>query len=166
MKTNTPEEILLALTRLDEVMKHVRNVRDAANSLGRKLIQRGEVEFGLTLIAEAQCHDNSKFRGIEFSGLHHNGDEAVLKQAVFHHQRTNRHHPEFWGDINSMPRLYVAEMACDLCARSREKLTDLRDYVREVFLPRYELTTASKVYRWLKEFIDLLADEPFKVLTP
>lgn len=162
-ETKVPlEEIALVLRRLDDVQKHIRNVKDAANTLGRKLIERGEVDFGVTLIAESELHDNSKYRGIEFEFLHRNEDGESLKTAIRQHQLTNRHHPEYWSDINTMPRLYIAELACDLCARSRECLTDLREYVREKFLPRYGLTTSSKVYRTLKEFIDMLSDDPFK----
>src|SRR5450755_1045681 len=77
-------------------------------------------------------HDASKFHGIEWEYLHKTGEVPAdrLQLAVEHHRRTNEHHPEYWGGIDNMPEIFVAEMVCDWYARSQEFGTDLRVWIR------------------------------------
>ena len=60
-----------------------------------------------------------------------------------------------------MPRLYLAEMACDIKARSEEFGTDLRQWVDEVATKKYMFMKDGQVYKELSEFIDLLCPTPF-----
>ena len=61
-----------------------------------------------------------------------------------------------------MPRICVAELVCDIHARSAEKGTDLRAFVKDDFLPRHNVSAKGKVYKTMKYFLDLLLDKPFK----
>ncbi len=75
-------------------------------------------------------HDMSKFSPIEFweSVKYYNGhvspldvsrDKNGYSRAWLHHKGRNKHHPEYWVDINALeitpiiPYKYVAEMICD-----------------------------------------------------
>jgi hypothetical protein len=150
--------------RLDILLRHISNVREDCEVLGLKLIKQGEETLGRQLIANGLIHDNSKFSGIEWEYLHTDVKEInpeAFKLALQQHQTTNPHHPEYWGDINSIPRLYVAEMLCDWHARSSDFGTDLWDWVKETAVPKYKLSTSGKVYKQLKEFMGMLLERSF-----
>lgn len=146
-------------------MRHIDNVRDNCVLLGERLIEKGEVDIGHRLIANGYCHDNSKFEGVEWEGLHteiKENNPDLFKYANCHHVRTNKHHPEWWGGIQNMCRLYIAEMVCDWAARSSEFGNDLRGWIKETATKKYDFTLQGKVYKEIKELVDLLLDTPFK----
>ena len=144
------------------VLRHIKNVQEAAKLLGERLIDRGEKDLGRILIANSMIHDNSKFFGIEWEYMSaEETNKEKLQLAVLQHVTTNPHHPEYWGDIKDMPRIYLAEMVCDWHARSVEFGTDLRDWIKNAALEKYGITTQTKVYKTIKEFVDLLLDNPF-----
>ena len=149
------------IEKVDKLTRHISNVQEACQLLGRKMINRGEVDFGVRLIASGQIHDISKWSGIEWDYLIVGDFNGEAKLAAQHHNRTNRHHPEYWGGVDLMPRIYVAEMCCDWLARANEFGTDVWDYVKSKALERYGINSRGKVYKWIKEFLDLLLDKPF-----
>jgi len=144
------------------LQRHIGLVIQAAEKLGERLIEEGKDKLGKILIANSYRHDHSKFFGVEWEYLVRGDDEDRLKLAVHQHVTTNPHHPEYWDDINDMPKIYLAEMTCDIFARSAEFGTDLRSYVKNQLLTRYNITTSTKSYKTIKLFIDLLLDEPFE----
>lgn len=150
-----------AKEKAEKLVRHINNVQEACYLLGKRLIERGEIAFGIRLIALGQNHDQSKWSGIEFDYLIQGDFNGEAKLAAIHHARTNRHHPEYWGQVNDMPRLYVAEMCCDWWARSSEFGENVREYVKEKAIPRYSISPQGKVYKWIKEFLDLLLERPF-----
>lgn len=159
------------MRKIREIAKHIRNVEDNCLILGEKLIEKGEIDLGHDLIARGFVHDESKFYGIEWDhmapghSLEEEGAKLKLKLAVMHHNRTNSHHPEFWGGIKNMPRVAVAEMVCDWKARSEEFGTALRDYIEEKALKRWNFTKDDEVYKVIYEFVDLVCAKPFENLT-
>ena len=157
----------LTMDKIRGIARHIRSVEDNCLLLGEKLIERGEIDLGHKLIANGYIHDASKFWGVEWDHMApgqptvEEGAKVKLKLAVQHHAKTNPHHPEYWGDIRFMPRLYLAEMACDIKARSEEFGTDLRQWVDEVATKKYMFMKDGQVYKELSEFIDLLCPTPF-----
>lgn len=157
--------------RLDNLLRHINNVREDCVLLGQRLMEAGE-KIGLQLIANGHVHDASKFRGIEWEYLNDgawpfendaSGTRLAACQLALHqHQKTNKHHPEYWDDIAEMPRVYMAEMVCDWHARSSEQGTDLLAWVKEKATEKYRFPTCGRVYKELKEFIDLLLERRFK----
>jgi len=148
----------------DTIVRHIGIVQEACSRLGKQLMEKGD-DTGRILIANSFLHDNSKFYGIEWESLTSPEENKVLfKAALSHHQKTNKHHPEYWDGIKNMPRVYLAELVCDLYARSAEFGTDLREYLKGTFMPKHEITVQSTVYKQIKEFLDLLLEEPFKPL--
>ncbi|MFO0879846.1 MAG: DUF5662 family protein [Gemmataceae bacterium] len=148
---------------LDNLLRHIERVREACDLLGRRMIQRGRPYFGRMLIARGCVHDASKFHGIEWDFLHAGQDVPHDQQllAIEHHRRTNDHHPEFWGGLEAMPEIAVAEMVCDWYARSQEFGTDLRRWIADEATPRYNITSASDQATWIQEFLDLVVARPF-----
>lgn len=156
------------MTKIRAIARHIRNVEDNCLLLGEKLIERGELDLGHKLIANGYVHDASKFWGVEWEHMAP-GQSTVeesaklkLKLAVQHHNRTNEHHPEYWGDIHLMPRLFLAEMVCDWKARSEEFGTSLRDWIDEQATKRFAFVKDEKVYKEITEFVDMLCPKPFE----
>jgi hypothetical protein len=158
-------------TRLDNLLRHVENVRDDCVLLGRRLIEAGEDDLGLRLIANGHVHDASKFNGIEWEYLNDNewpfpGDNgirlAAFKLALHQHVTTNQHHPEYWGGIEQMPSVFLAECLCDWHARSSEQGSNLHDWVRVQAPERFKYPTSGRVHKELKRFMELLLEKPFK----
>lgn len=159
------EERTAVKEKLEKLIRHIENVQEACQLLGKKLIEKGEINFGIRLIALGQVHDHSKFFGIEWDYLVDGDWNGEAKLAAAHHNRSNLHHPEYWGGVELMPRIAVAEMVCDWYARSTEFGENIWDYVKKKALDRYDISPHGKVYKWIKEFLDLLLDKPF-VQTP
>ena len=149
--------------RLDKVIRHIENVQNACRLLGEKLIEKGDVQLGRLLIANGYIHDNSKFHGVEWDYLDEDNDERQ-KIAISHHNRTNPHHPEYWGGIKLMPPLFIAEMVCDWKARANEFGTSLVDWIIGDAAKRYKYTKDDEIYKAIKYFAEMLCDKPFKQL--
>jgi hypothetical protein len=152
------------------IARHIRNVEDNCLLLGERLIERGEIDLGHKLIANGYVHDASKFHGIEWEQMvpgESTADAAKmkLKLAVQHHNRTNPHHPEYWGDVHVMPRLFLAEMVADWKARSEEFGTSLRDWIDDQATKRFSFSKDEQVYKEIMEFVDLLCAKPFDNLS-
>jgi len=149
---------------LDTLIRHVGLVRDACIRLGKRLISQGRPDFGRLLVARGFVHDASKFHGIEWEYLwpEEQAIPAQLREAAIEqHRQTNDHHPEYWGGFDKMPEVCVAEMACDLYARSQEFGTDLRQWIRDKAVPRYGISPACEQLRWLEGFVETLLAKPF-----
>lgn len=146
--------------RIQKVLKHIQNVQRNCYDLGLKLIDLGELELGRNLIANGQIHDNSKFKGIEFDHLFY-GDPLLL-DVVKHHSSTNPHHPEYWGDIHSMPSVFIAEMVCDCAARASEFGTDLRVWFEQKATLKYNYTMNQPIGIHILKFLNLLLETPFQ----
>jgi hypothetical protein len=151
--------------RLKTLIRHITNVQQSCLLLGEILIARGEKEFGQRLIANGFLHDNSKFCGCEWAHLHEDVKQEHPKQfkaALDNHTHSNPHHPEYWAGIKNMPPLYLAEFVCDVHARGSEFGTDVRDWVKTVAADKFGFTLQSKVYKDVKQFLDMLLESPFK----
>ena len=155
------EAISNDLEKVDRLIRHISNVQEGCQVLGKKFINKGDVEFGIRLITLGQIHDLSKWSGIEWDYIVMGDFNGEAKLAAQHHARTNPSHPEYWGTIDLMPKIYVAEMCCDWLARANEFGTDVWGYVKEKAIPRYKISPQGKVYKWIKEFFDMLLEKPF-----
>jgi len=95
------------------------------------------VEFAVELIARGAVHDVSKFGEeeripyiwlTEFHRCRCNGTafsyppgmQSQVDEAIAHHMRSNRHHPEFHADPNDMTMTDLTEMVCDWTAMAIE----------------------------------------------
>ena len=122
-------------------------------------MKQGDIELGRNLIANGQIHDNSKFKGIEFDHLFYS--DPLLPEVVKHHQSINPHHPEYWGSIHNMPKVYVAEMVCDWYARSTEFGTGIREWTDSKAMEKFSFTREDAIYDTIQEMLSLLLDPSF-----
>ena len=134
--------------KIDDIIRHIDHVKDNCLLLGERLVNLGKKDMGRLLIANGFIHDNSKFYGVEWDYLNdQTGSEELLQIAVSQHNRTNPHHPEYWGGIEAMPSLYVAETVCDWKARANEFGTSLQDWIEDGAAKKFEYHVDSEVYR-------------------
>ena len=169
MKTSTriKRQAELALSKIEFITRHIRNVEDNCLLLGKKLIELGFIDLGRNLIANGYIHDASKFHGIEYAylSLSNPADEnkkLKLKLAIYHHRKPNPHHVEYWSKgIIEMPDVYIAEMVCDIKARSEEFGTSLRDWINNEGIKHWGITKDHPKYKKVMEFVDLLCVAPF-----
>lgn len=151
---------------LDNLVRHIRLVQDATLLLGKRLIAAGRESFGRDLIKRGFVHDASKFHGIEWDFLHQGPDvpEEDLRKAIVQHVTTNDHHPEYWGGVEKMPEIAIAEMVCDWYARSQEFGTGLREWSEKQASERFHIRRNTKTWKTIHGFIDILLDSAFKTV--
>ena len=169
MKKNdrVQKQAIQTIDKLRAIIRHIKNVQDNCILLGESLINNGEIELGKQLIAHGFIHDASKFNGIEFDFI----DPVVPKEdivklkfklAIYQHQKTNPHHVEFWNNgIKEMPSVYLAELVCDFKSRSEEFGTDIREYIKNIALPKWKISKEDLVYKEVIRFVDILCNKPF-----
>lgn len=155
--------MLSPLEHIDNLWYHIRLVQDNCLFLGKALLKQGHEEIGRTLIANGLQHDYSKFFGDEWKSLHAGKDapKQDVNEAIKKHNTSNKHHPEFWGGIEKMEEIYVAEMVCDWSARSQERRTDLREWIEEEAVKKYQIKPEYKQWDQIKRFVDLLVEDHF-----
>lgn len=150
------------IEKIEKIVRHIRNVQENCEVLGKKLIERGEVSLGKQLIANGLVHDNSKLFGIEWEYLDDSAHKDKQEMAIRQHNMTNFHHPEAWsGGVKGMPKLFLAEMVCDVCARASEFGTNVREWIDNSATKKYGFTKRDKVYKEIQKFLNLLLDKPF-----
>ncbi len=159
------DRINLVLKKLDAIERHCEHVRESGALLARRMLQKGYNErLCVALLRNCRTHDASKFSGIEFDHLLYSDNKEAMKLAVETHRQTNSHHASFWSSINEMPDLFLFEMGVDLLSRSQEMGEDIFEYIKTDFLKKHNLTTSSRVYKKLKEALDILLDKKFEKL--
>lgn len=146
---------------LDALLRHVNNVERNCEILGRRIIDNGDFSFGLKLIANGHVHDHSKFRGIEWLHLREGSTGELKEAAIQQHVLTNPHHAEYWGGIEKMPELYLAEMVCDWAARSQEFGNDLREWITQKATTKFGFEVTGRVGLDIFYYVNLLLDKPF-----
>jgi hypothetical protein len=150
------------IEKIDKLISHIRLVQNNAIILGKKMIEKGEVLFGKMLIVNAMQHDLSKFSGLEWEDLHKEAEKEDLKDAIFQHQSTNPHHPEFWGSHDNIPDIFIAEFTCDTLARAQELASDYLNWLTNDAAKKYNFTTKSKFYKKVIKYYNLIIENPFK----
>jgi hypothetical protein len=148
---------------LDDLLRHKEKVKDAAILLGKRLMERGKSELGKQIIVRGFTHDVSKFHGLEWEFLHAGNDVEPddLALAMKQHQCFNPHHPEYWGGMENMDQVSVGELCCDWLARSQERGTALREWIKEHGNGRFHLEECAQQKVWMTEFIDILLEDAF-----
>ena len=154
---------------LDEIIRHIQNVQENCIVLGRRLMERGETFLGRTLIQNGFKHDASKFIGSEWDYMKSTNIKKMTKEqklglkiSISDHNRSNEHHPEYWGHIKNVRDVFLAEMVCDWKARSGEFGTSLYDWVNEEAMKRFEFKKDDEVYKKIKYFIEILCNKTFE----
>ena len=158
----------------DYLKRHIKMVSENA----MRLYEAGFVDSD-TVVSIALCHDQSKFYEPEYTPYvkrkwferetntemyRKMGDD--VKDAIVHHVKNNKHHPEYWsGDyrgfdtaepchVFNMPERYVIEMICDWTAMGQELGNTARAWYGKTKNSRwiFDTTTDDLIRRWLEIF--------------
>ena len=115
------------------IQEHISNVLKIYESVKTEINKNLNNEKSLQLNINIYSHDKSKYSEYEFYGYKqyfYPNDKEVKNQDMFdlawnHHQKTNKHHWEYWVLIKSdgnvilpMDYIYIIEMLCDWSAMS------------------------------------------------
>ena len=150
--------------------------------------------FRAGIPVQGMLHDLSKYSPSEFipgmlyyQGTRSPNEEERERQgyskAWMHHKGRNKHHYEYWNDVNpetkqyepvEMPNRYLIEMVCDRIAASKVyrgaeyKDSDALDYFKNGWkrsgLPRMHPKTAKKLYHILKMLAERGEEQTFACL--
>lgn len=147
------------IDRVNIVLEHIKLVREHCIKLGLHFISKSDklsddAFMGLSLLRLAHEHDIDKLTVYMLAHLW--PESPHFKIALEAHQKANKHHPEYWGKIQDMQRVYVAEMVCDCYARSNQFGTDIRTWFETVATVKYSFTMDEQVGLWITEFLDIL----------
>lgn len=157
MKTN--------LEKIEMILSHIKKVEANMQFIAKELIKQNEENllFCLELLANSRLHDVTKLTGSEFFYLN---DDYIgtdeFEKALRLHQKTNKHHPEYYGTIHLMDEVHLAEMACDLFARGQEFGTNTMEWIETVATEKYHFEMTDKVGKSLKKYIEILTKNKFK----
>lgn len=129
------------LQSINDTIIHKQYVLKSCLKLANILFDEQKNELALDLLKRACIHDNSKLEEEELLALSRiindkdcltNSKEQLSefkKNAIALHWKNNRHHPEFFSDINNMTELDILEMICDWYARSMQYNTNFLEFV-------------------------------------
>lgn len=155
---------------LEIVLNHIKGVQDNCKKLSSRLLKiESDREYNnhisIKLLARGYCHDNSKFKGVEWLYLRDAvkiNHPELFNIALYQHVTTNDHHPEFWpGGIQFMTDDAIAEMVCDWKSRSDEMGTSLKDWIKESATQKFNFTINDKIYKKISFYVDRLLDPIF-----
>jgi len=155
---------LSEVDHLDNLIRHIELVQQACCLLGKRLMYEGRSELGRIIIARGFQHDVSKFYGVEWEYLHagKDVDRDGLLLSIKQHTCTNDHHPEYWGGLQNMPEVCVAEMVCDWYARSQEFGSSLKDWISREAFKKYQIDVWERQRGWITEFVNILLENHFQ----
>lgn len=71
-------------------------------------------------------------------------DDNIMAKAWDHHKSVNRHHPEFFEDVEQMKQADLLEMCCDWGAMSYEFGDSVVDFMNKKAFVKYPFTTDQK----------------------
>ena len=156
--------------------EYLDNHRNLVARCARKLLKKGKISEKLCNRIEKE-HDLSKLQEPEYTAycnrkwiekttgkdLYQDMDDDV-KNAIVHHVKTNRHHPEYWSDdyrgfsttdpchVNKMPEDAVIEMVCDWTAMGKQYNNTARGWFEKTLNTRwiFDEETIKKIEKWLK----------------
>ena len=147
------------LDRLEKIWSHIKNVQNNCYKLSRELVKEDRVDLARKLLQRAGRHDSSKFTDLEYYGMY--SDDKLIKEiAINHHRNVNEHHLDYHSSPLDMDDLDLAEMACDLKARSSEFGTDIKEYVRS-FCESRNISVNTKFYKSIVKFLNMILEEKF-----
>jgi hypothetical protein len=161
----TPEMVAFYEERTHEHIERVRrclSVIAAVTDYGEELNQRGEAhdasKFGpeerLPYIWLTEFH-RCRRNGVPFT--YPAGMEVRVGDAIDHHMKHNRHHPDFHADPNDMTDVDLIEMVCDWTAMSQEFAQDggsARGWADRTIGSRMHLNDERR--KFVYDLIDLL----------
>lgn len=142
---------------LEKTNLHIETVKRVATFLLNhegisKKIPVAELYF---LVHRCDFHDRSKFeieeqlgyillnefyqKKVNYKFL--KDDHEIMNVAWEHHKKHNRHHPQFFDDLNQMETSDLLEMICDIAAIAIELDVSLVEYVQTFLYKKFKFNS-------------------------
>lgn len=130
------------LNHVITTMEHKSFVIKSCLKMVKYLQSINKNELALALLYRANIHDNSKLVGPELrllANMEGNQDTFTnpnvqlsdkQQMIIEKHWENNRHHPEYFDNVEEMSELDIIEMVCDWYARSMQYNTDFLSFVK------------------------------------
>lgn len=127
---------------IKDSLNHKINILNSCKIMVEYLLKNGQEQLAIDLTNRCLIHDNSKFSNEEincFMNLKPNKETFVNpqktlseeeKKAIKLHWKNNKHHPEYYENVNDMEEVDILEMVCDWHSRSVEFGTDLIEFAK------------------------------------
>lgn len=145
---------------LNSIIRHIKRVEDNCNIIAQKLWETN-YPFALEMVRRGRIHDASKLEDFEFKYLWKNS--LKFEEALKHHHSLNSHHPEYYQNgIYGMNEADLAEMVCDVLARSQEFGSDIKEWLFIEAPKRYGFEGDLELIGKLKYYLDLLLTPKFE----
>ncbi len=107
--------------------RHIDLVNYFAKKVGYSFPHHDEDKFSNELKNQYILLTWSYFRNLPIPSEHQDDVEKAWKK----HYSSNKHHPEYWSNIQEMDEESLTEMCADWCAMSKEKHNDPINWAEE-----------------------------------
>ena len=141
------------LSFIEDTILHKQYVLESGKLLSEYLIKNGEFDLALELLKRCAVHDNSKNTMKDPNA----SMDDFMKKAISIHWKNNRHHPEYYDNLNDMTLLDILEMACDCYSRSLQFGTDLLSFIEIRQKERFNMP--EDIYELYKFYCTILVNE-------
>ena len=157
------------LNEIEDVFTHKKYVLDACLKMAKYLFENDEEDLGIMLLRRAAKHDNSKLEDEELEALSKIAEDKdslkdanekltdFKKKAIELHWKNNRHHPEFFSDVNNMDEIDILEIVCDWYARSMQYNTNLLEFCETRQENRFHFP--EEMYRKIHKYCEIISKE-------
>ncbi len=154
-------------SQIEETFIHKDLFNKSCLKMSKYLHSIGNDALAIDICRRAVLHDNSKLDDNElgpFSKLDHKkealkdpniGLDDNVKHVIEVHWNKNRHHPEFFPDIEDMADIDIIEMCCDWHARSVQYGTDLLEFAQIRQSNRFHFS--EEQYKKIMEYCKVLS---------
>lgn len=169
-KSNIDKNIPLEnkLKQLNDIGQHKTYVLKCSTALANYLMENNREQDALNVMKRAFEHDFSKLTDEEFYGMakfvnemqvttDSNSGSEEKEYYIDLHRNNNKHHPEYWTNINDMTELDIMELACDWCSRSVQFNTDIIEFLEDVQETRFHFPEG--IYNNIKKYLLIITEE-------
>lgn len=108
----------------NRMQRHVERVNKYANKVGHSFPNHDADKFGNTLYKRYVVLTWCSFRK---QPLPERDYDSYISAMKLHYEH-NKHHPEYWDNINDMDEESLVEMCADWCAMSEEYINNPMDW--------------------------------------
>lgn len=151
------------LTQLNDVIDHKKYFLDATRIMCALLFKEGKDKLALEVLKLAFTHDFSKTSELEFYGMAREKfdgtpkvNDDIKQNAIIHHQLSNKHHPEYWKNLNDMDELSIIELVLDWYARNLQFNSDPVDFLEE---SEDRFNFPEDLYNKIEKYFEILKRE-------
>lgn len=127
---------------INDLIEHKKYVLESSKRMSQHLYEKGDYELAKEILKRAFVHDDSKldddemekFLELKIKDKSFKNANSMLndyeKERISVHWKKNRHHPEYFDNVEDMKEIDIIEMVCDWFARSMQYGTDIVEFAK------------------------------------